>query len=620
MAEEFAPPRSPDGKDDEDDAGAQLLRRAPAGYLWNQAGALWLFVSLLLLEVVVRRSLPQAETNVFDLVSTVANLGFYLAALGLTNAGSVYLPRALIAGGVAEARRLVLRLVALRLALAVLVGALVLWGLPALADAVTASGWSPAIQAIQSFTVQALLQHRVVIAAEVVALAMSTLLSSLLVALIYTRVVFVFGSLGQLLLLGLVYVFIRPLHSGTDGVLAAQALTSAVTTLVFAVVLHRVLRSRPQSPDQARRETSPRSQSYTRFGPAVRLGVAAWLADLPNSSLVQPVALGQLAAVAPGDLLFFKSSYQMGDAGAQFFTNGLGGVSLASLSAAYAGTGIDARLPALATGWRTVNKLQVLLAVPLVAFSIPHATAIMTLLFGSLYAQSGVLLATFLLLNGLIQLLGGSTHEWALYVLGRQRWVVVSRWGTLAILALTGALLVPRYFALGALVAVGVGRLAAQIFLLVLARHWVRRAYPVLFSAKLLLALVVPVLVTTLWQPTVLAERAFSHLRWLPGASSLILEQGLSLALAGLLFFALALICLLIIRPLEAEDASLLTRAPSWLRNALLPFVTRPRRSQRPRRGTEHDNATPTALVERKPVAASATGAGSRASRLPPQH
>ena len=59
----------------------------------------------------------------------------------------------------------------------------------------------------------------------------------------------------------------------------------------------------------------------------------------------------------------------MGDAGARFFTDGLGGVSLAIMSTSYAGK----HLPPLATGWRVVNKLQVLLAIPVVLFAIPHA-------------------------------------------------------------------------------------------------------------------------------------------------------------------------------------------------------------------------------------------------------
>jgi O-antigen/teichoic acid export membrane protein len=235
----------------------------------------------------------------------------------------------------------------------------------------------------------------------------------------------------------------------------------------------------------------------------------------------------------------------------------------------------------LATSWRTVSKLQVLLGVPLVAFCIPHAAAIMRLLFGVNYAQSGPLLAIFLALNGLNQLLGGSTHEWALYVLGRQQWVVLSRWATLGILAVAGALLVPQFAALGALLAVALGRLVAQIFLLVLARVWVRRAYPWLFNIKLLLALIPPVAVTVFAQPSAFVTSLIASIGWIPADYRAIVGVG-ALLVANLAIFALIfVVCLRIIRPLDAEDAALLNQTPPWLRQALLPFAALRRQTSR---------------------------------------
>jgi O-antigen/teichoic acid export membrane protein len=546
------------------ESGEQLIRRAPTGYLWNQAGSLWLFLSLLLFEVVIRRSLPPSETNIFDLVATIANLGFYIASFGLASAGTVFLPRALAEGGPSLALSLANRLVAIRFTLSLIVGAALVWGLPELIRLVDNAGWQPGIDLSQSFTIQAMLDHRVVIAAYVVCIGVSTLLSTLLIALVYTRVVFIIGGLGQLVMLGIAYLLVRPLNSGVDGAIAAQAIPAAFTALIFAFVLRRVLRAKPSS------------KGYRLLRPTLRLGVAAWLADLPNSSLVQPLAIGQLAAVAPTQLLYFKSTYQMGDAGARFFTDGLGGISMASMSVAYEGG-----LGPLATSWRTVSKLQVLLGVPLVAFCMPHAAAIMRLLFGVNYAQSGPLLAIFLALNGLNQLLGGSTHEWALYVLGRQQWVVLSRWATLGILAVAGALLVPQFAALGALLAVALGRLVAQIFLLVLARVWVRRAYPWLFNIKLLLALIPPVAVTVFAQPSAFVTSLIASIGWIPADYRAIVGVG-ALLVANLAIFALIfVVCLRIIRPLDAEDAALLNQTPPWLRQALLPFAALRRQTSR---------------------------------------
>lgn len=538
------------------ETGEALIRRTPTGYLWNQAGAIWLFLSLLIFEIVIRRSLPKAETNVFDLVATIANLGYYVASLGLGSAGTVFLPRALTEGGPALALSLANRIVAIRLVVGLAVGALVVWGLPALVTAVDQLHWQQGIEISQSFTVQAILDHRIVIAAYVVCTGLSTLLSNLLIALVYTRIVFIIGSLGQLLLLLLAYFLVQPLDAGVDGAIAAQAAPAAIVAVILFFVMQRVLQARPNG------------KGFRMLRPTLKLGIAAWLADLPNSSLVQPVAIGQLAAVAPTELLYFKSTYQMGDAGARFFTDGLGGISMASMSVSYEGG-----LRPLAISWRTVSKLQVLLAVPLVTFCIPHASAIMRILFGVNYEQSGTLLAVFLALNGLTQILGGATHEWALYVLGRQQWVVVSRWATLGILAVTGAVLVPQFAALGALLAVGIGRLVAQIFLLVLARILVQRPYPLAFIVKLLLALAVPTVVTILWQPAALAATIVQAVNWFPDIRQLI-EQGLLLGMNLIIFTALFVVCLRIIRPLDAEDLILLKQVPPWLRRALQPFAS----------------------------------------------
>ena len=546
------------------ESGEQLIRRAPTGYLWNQAGAIWLFLSLLLFEVVIRRSLPPSATNTFDLVSTIANLGYYIASFGMASAGIVFLPRALAEGGPALALSLADRLVAIRFIFSLAVGVVVVLGLPGLIALVETAGWQPGIDFSHSFTIQALLDHRFAIAAYVICLGVSTLLSTLLIALVYTRIVFIIGGLGQLLMLIVSYLLVRPLNAGVDGAIVAQAIPSAITALIFAFVLRRVLRAKPSS------------KGFHLLRPALRLAVASWLADLPNSSLVQPVAIGQLAAVAPTQLLYFKSTYQMGDAGARFFTDGLAGISMASMSVTYEGG-----LRPLATSWRTVSKLQVLLGVPLVAFCIPHASAIMRMLFGVNYEQSGPLLAIFLALNGLNQLLGGSTHEWALYVMGRQQWVVVSRWATLGILAVSGALLVPQFAALGALLAVGLGRLVAQVFLLILARAWVKRAYPWLFIVKLLAALVPPVLVTIFAQPVAFITSLVAVLTWIPTNLRPLIDIGALLGVNLAIFAVILVVCLRIIRPLDAEDAALLNQTPPWLRRALLPFaaLTSPKRA-----------------------------------------
>ncbi|HEV2238430.1 MAG TPA: oligosaccharide flippase family protein, partial [Ktedonobacterales bacterium] len=261
------------------------------------------------------------------------------------------------------------------------------------------------------------------------------------------------------------------------------------------------------------------------------------------------VAGGALRQIALRQVALFTAAFSLGHAAALLGVEGLGGVSIAIMSAAFTKTGRGG----LATAWRAVIKLHVLLAVPLVVFCIPHATAIMQVLYTSTYTAAGPLLALFLGLNAAVQIAGGGSHEPALYVLGRQRWAVISRWGSLGVLAIGDLLLIPRFGPAGALLAVGVSQVAAETFQLVLVRRMVARRYPFGFIVRLLAAMVLPAAVTVLWRPGTL-----------PG-----------LLIAGVLYAALFLGCLWLIKPLDAEDGELLRQLRRPLRVLLEPFVAR---------------------------------------------
>jgi O-antigen/teichoic acid export membrane protein len=519
-----------------ENAAQELVRRAPSGYLWNQIFSIWLYVSLLLYELVVRRSLPLTETGVWDLASTAANLGVYIASLGLTSAGAVFLPRALAEGGPGQAMAVALRLVLTRLAAVAVVALAILWGLPALAALLAHTGVSSIISLSHSLNDPRLLAHRVAIAGMVVGTGMANLLAALLTSLLRTRSVFVVGGLAQLLVVVLAYVFIKPLGGGADAALSALVLPAAVSAVVYAVIIRRVL-------------AGPAAVGYPHLmAPMLRLGLASWLADLANAAFFKPLALFQLAAYlgSVAQVPFFSSVFQLGHGAALVVLTGVSGVSIAILSAAYA----SRHRGELVTAWRAISKMQVLLTIPLMAFFIPHGLAIIRV-FGQDYSSAGGLLAMFLALNVLVQLCGATAHEAALYVLGRQNWVVISRWGSLGLLALGDVVLIPRYGVGGALASVALAQLAAAAFLLALAMRAVQGPYPVGFILKILAALVLPFAFSALWRP-----------------SSLV-----SLVFAGLGYAAIFLVCLRLIRPLDAEDGVLLTQVATPLRVILQPFV-----------------------------------------------
>lgn len=532
------------------DGRQELMHRAPSGFLWFQAFILWLFLANLLSQIVVRHTLSGPEAGVFSLVASTANFAVYLAQLGLGNAAAVYIPRAIAEGRPRQALAVATRLIFIRLGAVLLIAVTVLWALPWLVGLLALTGLPVAVSLGHTLNDQTLRGHSVALAGYVIAFGMSNLLQGLMTAVLRTRIVLILSSVTQVTALVLTYVFTGPLHGGPDGAILAQALPVAGLVVAYALVLRHTLTGYPAGGGQRSDDKPP------HMGPVLRLGLATWLSDLASGSLVTLVAQAQLVATliaigyttASANLqnAYFTSALQLGHAAALVGIEGLGGVSIAIMSAAYA----NRHLPSLATGWRTISKLHVLLAVPLVAFCVPHANAIISV-FGTTYTQAGPLLAVFLAMNALIQLVGGGGHEPVLYVLGKQHWAVISRWGSLGLLALLDVLLIPRYGALGALLAVGIAQVAAEVFQLLLVSRSVARPYPITFILRILAAMVVPMVFSVLWRP-----------------ASLV-----GLVAAGLGYAAILIVCLRLIRPLDAEDNLLLNQVAAPLRAILRSFV-----------------------------------------------
>ncbi|HEY7358516.1 MAG TPA: hypothetical protein VH590_18670, partial [Ktedonobacterales bacterium] len=319
------------------DQAYSLIRRAPGGYLWNQAYSLWLFLSLFLYQLVITRLLPVSEKGVYELILTPANVGVYLAALGLESAGAVYIPRMLSEGGPGKALAVALRLIGIRLVAVLVIAVGVLWGLPALARLLALLALPGAGALAQSLNDPALLEHRAALVGYVFGMGLANLLAALLTALLRTRIIFIAGSLAQMLTIGLAYLFVGPLHGGSDSALTALSLPNMLLALVYLAALIYVLGTRPIE------------IGSKITGPMLRLGLAAWVADLANEPLIKLLAVAQLSlAVAPAHIAFFGIAFEMGHAAAYLFVAGLGGIGLAVMSAAYA-----QRQPEhLAVAWR----------------------------------------------------------------------------------------------------------------------------------------------------------------------------------------------------------------------------------------------------------------------------
>jgi len=526
-----------------------LVRRAPMSFLWNQLFQLWLFGSGLLLMLVVARGVSKEQYGAFQIALTAFNTALYLAAFGLEEAATIWVPRALTEKGRAQASSVIRRLLRTRLLFLAVVCAGILLLLP------RASGWlmqlplPGAHNLANTLANQAIQEHLAPLALYVSGIGVVNLLFFVFTALLRTRVTLVISGVSQAANLGLAWLFLR-LGWGVDGALWALGIVAWLTAFAYCFWLAPVL--------FVRRPSRPLS-----LRPALRLGLAAWLTNLANGALLKQIAVWLIlfyaASAALGDVQvgFFSLAFQLGHSAGLLLIAGLSGVGMATMAAAYAGQ--NRRW--LAISWRAVLKVQILLSLPLLVFSLLNAQTIIIFLFGQTYADVAPLLQLFLAFNILTQLSGGNVHQAALYVLGRQRIVVLMQWLSLALTAILGLVLVPNMGPLGALIATGVPPVLLNLAQLSLIWPALNRGYPLRFAARYTLAMLAPLAAG-------LAIAFFLHPHGL-----------LSLAAGGLLFSALLIGALLVIKPLEADDAALVGKLNSGLRPVLLLFI---RKSARP--------------------------------------
>jgi O-antigen/teichoic acid export membrane protein len=583
------------------DAAHALLRRAPMAYVWNQLGSLWLFAASFLLTLTVARGLSNQNYGIFVVALTFYNSAVYLAAFGLEDAATVFVPRTLALQGQSATASVVRRLLFTRALCVALVSIGIAWGLPAVVSILAARHLPGADLLVRLTLPSGVNTLALPVAAYVASTGIMNLLNAILTALLRTRLTLLVGGLAQVANVAGVLVIIR-LSSGVGGVLLTLAAIAAVASAIYVIVLAPFISGRGVAmSSRSEPETSSPPAKAPPFQPVLRLGATAWLTNLITGALLKQAAISLLQYYAVGLVAvgYFSLAFQLSHAAAFLLVAGLGGVGLAVMAAAYAGT----HLSGLATAWRTVSKVQMLFAVPLLAFCTLRTSQIAVLLYGQRYTAVGPLLGIFLIFTLGQRLTGGGSHQATLYVLGRQRLAFLAQAGALALTVVLGVLLIPRpgplSGAAGALIAVGIGQVGAEVFQLVLAWRLLNRAYPVRCAVRLCLALLPAMLLVAVWPRQLSSALSWSLVGHTPMAvmalltPSATLSSLFDLALAGIGFLLVLLICLAITKPLDGEDRALLAGVSPRLARLLAPFAGSESMPSRHQTGSGESGARP---------------------------
>jgi O-antigen/teichoic acid export membrane protein len=535
---------------------AELIRRAPMSYFWNQIGSLWLFLSSFIFTLLATRGLGKDNYGTLAIALTTFNTAIYVAAFGLEDATTVFLPRVLSEEGRPAAASLIRRTLFARLIALVLVAFGMLLGIRLLADVLIALN-APGAAAVRGVLAVPGLDALVLpIVAYTVGTGFMNQLTSIFTSLLQTRLTLIVGGLSQVFVLLAIVVTLHQ-HLGISGMLWGIALVTWGTVLVYFLLLSPWWAYKPPAKKPA-------------FGPVLRLSWSAWQVNLISSALLKQVAVSLLLAyaVSRANIGYFNLAFQLTHAAAYLLIAGLGGVGLAAMSAAYSG----GDLKGLAFAWRAVSKVQILLAVPLLTFCFIHANAIAIALYTPPFAPVGPLMQVFLVFNILQRIAGGGAHQAALYVLGRQRLALITQWAGLVVTVILAIVLIPMpgMFggAAGALIAVGIGQVGIEFVQLAYSWRLLKSKYPFRFGVRVVLALIPPVLVALVVHPSTWGFIP-KHIGPIPHTLTFI-----SLAISTVIFTAVLLIGLSFAKPIEHEDVDLLAQANPRLRPILSPFAS----------------------------------------------
>lgn len=501
------------------EAGArQLLRRTPASYLLNQAYGLWVFISLFILTLIMTRKVSVEQYGVYAIASTVFNTLAYIVAFGLEDATTTFVPRVLAEHGQAAAASLIRRLLGLRFAILAVSMALMLFALPYIGNLFALIPLPTFGDMAAGLHDPALLAHVAPIAFWVLFNGIAGLFNAVYASIMRMRIVFIVGSISQALLLALSFVTLS-MGWGIDSVLWLQAVCVAINAVVFALWLLPFILTRSKK-DTFRQDMRP----------VLRLGISAWLTNLVSGALLKQVSIILLTyfAVSVAQIAFFTLSFQLAHAASLLLVSGFGGVGVSALAAAFIGMNHER----LARSWRTLIKIETLLAAPVLVFCLFNAHTIAVALYGNNYSAVGPLLGIFLFFNIIIRVLGSTIHQSALYVVGKPRLVVLAQClGLLALIAL-GILFIPHWGPAGALVADGIAQILTGALMLAFLWRDLPEKYPLGFTLRMLLGLTIAALPAILWHP-----------------SGKVL-----LVVAGGIFLVLAIGLLALIKPLNEED------------------------------------------------------------------
>ncbi len=464
-------------------AAETLLKRAPSSYLWNQLYMLWVFGANFILSVIITRGLNSEQYGIFAILTSIVSTLLFMFALGLEDAAGVVIPRALARGGRGAAGRLIWRLLGVRLVVMGCIGILLALGLAYVVPLMERVGVVP--RDFDRSVAGYLGLRPVLMAAYLVGSAVMALQAAFFSSALRSRMTLLIGGVSQALAIVLTIVALYAGY-GIDGIFFVQAAVSWVSVLAYLVALWPYLR--------VRTNTAVKDAQDVR-----KIMFPAWLTNVTNGALGKQLDIMLMSAFAIGyaQIGYYNLAYQLVSIVSVLLISGLGGVGMAAMSATFTAGGPRR----LASMWRATVMLQLVLAVPLQIMTFVLAGQVVDVLYGPHYLGAAPLLQLYLVASIVGRVIGGGSNQSSLYVVGRQRSVLATRWAGVVINVILDVVFIQMWGPAGAIAATGFSQVWVGIIEYLMLRGQIPTRFPLGFALRVLGISTLAGLAVAWWTP-----------------------------------------------------------------------------------------------------------------------
>lgn len=495
-----------------------LIKRASKGFVWNQSNKTFEFFLTFILSIVIARGLGPFEYGIFCILASINSLFSLFVAQGLEEAIGKYIPK-LKADGQNNKIAYLLQRFSIRRVLFTFITCIILY---LFSDNIATITKTPQLSSYLRIAIYYLFFGSI-----------TALITATFWALLKTKIIAIAKNSIFLVQVILIYIFLK-LGFGILSIVYVLIFSAFLSFLVFLFLGRKLFFQKPLS---------------FNIKPLRSFGIIIWLTTFVSYFLGKQtdILLMGYFLVKKSQIGFYNIAYTLVFTLSTFLLMGLSEIALPIYSEVHHKHGNSG----IAQVWHFLTKTQMFIIIPIMVFSIHYAKILIPGLYSNQYLPCIILFQTFAIFSLIgTGLGGGGNNKVVLLTIGKERLDLHVRISAGLLNLILDLLLIPRYGAMGAIVATAFSVLACGLAELLFAKKFIKIKFPVLFLGKVTLATLLSVFLTKIFP--------INNIYMLVGIGTIY-----GISIIAILF---------LLKPLTQEDKDILNRINPKLYTLLSKF------------------------------------------------